>query len=220
MHTLIVTPHLMQGSTLSCALKRHNFTSLVVSPLSLSYDAHFEADALLFPHPLIKEQWELLTKFLKNINTNIPLILFNQSEKIFFKEKPLSKLLRQSIFLDESILLSQMPVFIREIIQKSSPPQEVRIGQIILNRTSRCVKFEDQSVELSRKEFYLLELFLLNNGRIISRDYIIDYVWDRRDYVAQNTIDVYVSRLRKKIAPFSSKPIIRTIPCLGYQLDI
>jgi len=210
----------MQGSTLSCALKRHNFTSLVVSPLSLSYDAHFEADALLFPHPLIKEQWELLTKFLKNINTNIPLILFNQSEKIFFKEKPLSKLLRQSIFLDESILLSQMPVFIREIIQKSSPPQEVRIGQIILNRTSRCVKFEDQSVELSRKEFYLLELFLLNNGRIISRDYIIDYVWDRRDYVAQNTIDVYVSRLRKKIAPFSSKPIIRTIPCLGYQLDI
>ena len=135
-------------------------------------------------------------------------------------EKPFEPLLKQSIFLDQSIQLSQLPLLIREIVQKTSPQRDISFGQMTLDRMTRKVSYADQSIELSRKEFYLLELFLLNSGRIISRDYIIDYVWDKRDYVAQNTIDVYISRLRKKLTPITPKPLIRTIPCLGYQLDL
>ncbi len=220
MHILIVTPHLMQGSTLSFALKRHNFTTLIVSPLSLSYSDYIEADAFVFPHALIKEQWDLLRDFLKTVSAGVPLVFFHRSERRTVMEEPFEHLLKQSIFLDPTIPLSQVPFFIREIVQKCSPQRDVKIGQLTLDRSTRKVCYGDQSVELSRKEFYLLELFLLNSGRIISRDYIIDYVWDKRDYVAQNTIDVYISRLRKKLTPITPRPLIRTIPCLGYQLDL
>lgn len=220
MHILIVTPHLMQGSTLSFALKRHNFTTLIVSPLSLSYSNYVEADGIVFPHPLIKEQWNLLEDFFRSISKAVPLIFLQRSERRNMTEKRFEPLLKQSIFLDPSIELSQLPFFIREIVQKCSPQRDVKIGQLTLDRTARKVSHGKQSINLSRKEFFLLELFLLNSGRIISRDYIIDYVWDKRDYVAQNTIDVYISHLRKKLTPITSKPLIRTIPCLGYQLDL
>lgn len=220
MHILIVTPHLMQGSTLSFALKRHNFTTLILSPMSLSYSDYVEADAIVFPHPLILEQWNMLEAFFRNLSPTLPLIFYNRSERRILRNKPFEPLLKQSIFLDQSIPLSQAPFFIREIVQKISPQKDVRIGQLTLDRISRKVFHGDQNIVLSRKEFYLLELFLLNSGRIISRDFIIDTVWDKRDYVAQNTIDVYISRLRKKLTPFSPRPQIRTIPCLGYQLDI
>lgn len=220
MHILIVTPHLMQGSTLSFALKRHNFTTLIVSPLSLSYSNYVEADGIVFPHPLIKEQWNMLEGFFRSISTGVPLIFLQRSERRNMTEKRFEHLLKQSIFLDPSIQLSQIPFFIREIVQKCTPQRDVKIGRLTLDRCNRKVSHGQQSISLSRKEFYLFELFLLNSGRIISRDYIIDYVWDKRDYVAQNTIDVYISRLRKKLTPIAPKPLIRTIPCLGYQLDL
>ncbi len=220
MHTLIITPNILQGSTLSFALKRHNFSSLIVSPFSLAHHPPIEADGLVFPHPLVKDQWNFVYEFLKEISPRTPLIFFHPGERRYFQKNPYDKLLRQCIFLDPSTALSQMPLIIQEILQKSTPKREMQVGPLLLDRMSRRVVLEGHQIDLSRKEFFLLELFLLNCNRIISRDFIIDYVWDRRDYVAQNTIDVYVSRLRKKIHPLSKKPLIRTIPCLGYQLDI
>ncbi len=220
MHTLIITPNILQGSTLSLALKRHNFSSLIVSPLTLSYHTHIETDGLIFPHPLSSDQWGFVYELLKNISPQTPLVFFHQSERSHLLKHPFDKLLRQCIFLDPTTALSQIPLIIQEILQKNAPKREMQVGPLLLDRMSRRVTIQKQEVNLSRKEFFLLELFLLNSNRIISRDFIIDYVWDRRDYVAQNTIDVYISRLRKKIHPLADKPLIRTIPCLGYQLDI
>ena len=69
------------------------------------------------------------------------------------------------------------------------------------------------------KEFFLFELLSKNQGHIISRERIIDYVWDKHHYVAPNTIDVYVSRLRKKLRTLKKHWNISTIPCLGYSLE-
>jgi hypothetical protein len=220
MHILIITPQLLQGATLSNTLRRHNVTSLHLSPLTLSYHEHIDADGLVFPHTLTKEQWNLVLPFLSNLSTHIPLIFLTVSDRHFFQHRPLDRFLSQSIFLDTAIPLSQIPFLIREIVQKSTPHKDLQIGQISLDRMTRTLHFKNKAIELSKKEFFLFELFLLNTGRIISRDYIIDYVWDKRDYVSQNTIDVYISRLRKKISPYSPKPLIRTVPCLGYQLDL
>ncbi|MBT4937388.1 helix-turn-helix domain-containing protein, partial [Candidatus Peregrinibacteria bacterium] len=78
----------------------------------------------------------------------------------------------------------------------------------------------NQSVQLTRKEFYLMKLFMQNVGRVLSHEKIIDCVWDRREYVARNTIEVYISRLRKKIKCENQTSSIKTIPCLGYKLVI
>lgn len=220
MHILIVTPHLLQGSTLSLALKRKNCSSMVLSPLSLNYNTDFEADAVLFPHSMIKEQWELIQPYFQTISKSLPLIFFNLSDRQFFLDKAMEKLLPQCLFLSENLPLNYISQLVKEVVQKDVQNQDFAIGSFSLDITSRTLKNKQTSIELTRKEYYLLELFMMNTGRIISRDYIIDYVWDKRDYVAQNTIDVYISRLRKKLARLPEKPLIRTVPCLGYQMEI
>lgn len=193
---------------------------MVLSPLSLNYNADFEADAVLFPHPLIKEQWELIQPYFRTISKSLPLIFFNVGDRQFFLEQPLEKLLPQCLFLNENLALSQISQLVKEVVQKEIQHHDLEIGAFSLDINSRTLKNKKISIELTRKEYYLLELFMTNTGRIISRDYIIDYVWDKRDYVAQNTIDVYISRLRKKLSQLPQKPLIRTIPCLGYQMEI
>lgn len=220
MRILIVTPHLLNGSNLSQSLKRHNLHSLIVSPLSLAYHPQIEADALIFPNELIAEQWELMTPFLENLNPRTPLIFLQQENRHFLMKEPNLKFLSQAIFFDSNLPTSQFPNLLKEILEKVPPKPEMQIGELRIDRFSRRVHYQNRFIELSRKEFFLLELFLLNSGRIITRDFIIDYVWDKRDYVSQNTIDVYICRLRKKIQPLTQKPLIRTIPCLGYQLDL
>ncbi len=59
---------------------------------------------------------------------------------------------------------------------------------------------------------------MLNVGQVTTRDNIAEYVWDKRNFVAQNTIDVYISRLRRKLQIKSGRSLIETVPCLGYKL--
>lgn len=220
MQVFILTQEILDSSTLVHSLARQNIKSIVLSHESLAKYTYLDADAILFHETLQNVEWNGLLSTLLHISKKIPLLFLGYKDPLLFKVLSSKKLLEQSIFLDAAIPFSQLPLLIREIIQKAAPKEDITIGSITLDRLNRTVLLEDDKVELSKKEFFLFELFLINHGRIISRDYIIDYVWDKRRYVAQNTIDVHISRLRKKMAPYPSRPTIRTVPSLGYTLDL
>ncbi|MBI2638475.1 response regulator transcription factor [Candidatus Peregrinibacteria bacterium] len=88
-----------------------------------------------------------------------------------------------------------------------------------LNLENRFVRREDQIIPLRNKEFSLLEYFIINRGKILTRNSILEYVWDRNANFASNTVDVHVNRLRRKIDdPFHDK-LIHTVYCVGYIFD-
>ena len=222
MHVLIITPHQLQGSMLVNALKRKNLKSMTCLPSSLNYEWFPETDAVLIPHPLSIKQWQLIKRFLSNLKVNIPLVTLGSINQLIFERTEFCEILPRIVPINESLKLDQIPLILKESIKRSFQTiktTKINVGSVELDRNKRKVSISGVASFLTKKEFYLLELLMLNAGQVISRDAIIDYVWDRRSFVAPNTIDVYISRLRKKIDKRVNKTFITTVPCLGYQFE-
>ncbi len=139
-----------------------------------------------------------------------------------FNEQEFKEFLPRTVLIEDNILLEEIPSIIHECGGQRLTESKVRYLQInamILDRKNRKIVLGSYSENLTKKEYFLLELLMINAGEVTSRDSIIDYVWDRRNYISQNTIDVYISKLRKKIDDKSKKSLISTFPCLGYQFN-
>lgn len=94
-------------------------------------------------------------------------------------------------------------------------------GDLTLNTVTYEVKRGGIPIALSRKEFALLEYLLRNKGRILSKDQIINHVWDFDADVLPNTVEVYIGYLRNKIdRPFRNSPaLIKTVRGFGYKIE-
>lgn len=92
-----------------------------------------------------------------------------------------------------------------------------------LDVLSRSVSLNKRPLELTSREYALLEIFMQNPGRVLSRNLICDRIWDSSRDVDANLLDVYMSRLRTKLegAPGETfgQPFIRTVRGVGYQLQ-
>jgi DNA-binding response OmpR family regulator len=95
----------------------------------------------------------------------------------------------------------------------------LKVDDLTLDPASYQVKRADQAVNLSAKEFALLEYMMRNVGQILSKDNIISHVWDFDADILPNTVEVYIGYLRTKIdKPFKSKPLIQTLRGFGYRI--
>lgn len=92
----------------------------------------------------------------------------------------------------------------------------LRAGGILMNIKDHIVKVDNGEVELTKKEYALLEYFLRNKNQILSRLQILTHVWDQNVDTFTNTVDVHVASLRKKIS--NNGDIIRTVHGVGYML--
>jgi DNA-binding response OmpR family regulator len=94
----------------------------------------------------------------------------------------------------------------------------LRVGDLEVDRISQHVKRAGKRIELTPKEYALLEYLAANPGRVFSRTMIIEHVWDRSFEGLTNIVDVYVRHLRSKVDdPFPTK-LIRTVRGVGYGL--
>ena len=78
-------------------------------------------------------------------------------------------------------------------------PPTLRVGGLALDTAAREVLLDGEPVDLSTKEFGLLELFMRHPGEVLTRERILDHVWDEHYDSFSNTVDVYVGRLRRKL---------------------
>ncbi|RTR35762.1 response regulator transcription factor [Robertmurraya yapensis] len=88
-----------------------------------------------------------------------------------------------------------------------------------LNVTKSTIEFESQSTELSRNEFILLQLMMRNIGKIVSREDMMQALWNEEQFVDDNTLTVNVNRLRRKIAALGLEDFIVTRKGLGYLIE-
>ncbi len=96
----------------------------------------------------------------------------------------------------------------------------LELGVLKLNLNRRVVGDGRAEVFLPNKEFELLLYLARNRGRVLSRNNILENVWDMNFIVSTNTVDVHVSKLRKILkASFDVDDMIKTVPCSGYILE-
>ena len=91
-------------------------------------------------------------------------------------------------------------------------------GSIRLDLISHGVTSDGRRVDLTSREFALLELFLQNPTRLLTRTYIAEKVWEASYDLETNLIDVYIRRLRRKLEASPGRPVIKTVRGSGYQL--
>jgi DNA-binding response OmpR family regulator len=97
----------------------------------------------------------------------------------------------------------------------------LKLGNLSLNPVTYEVKRGKTTIKLSQKEFALLEYLLLHGDQVVTKDTIINHVWDGDALVLPNTVEVYIGYLRAKIdRPFTDQPpLIHTLRGFGYKLS-
>ncbi len=94
----------------------------------------------------------------------------------------------------------------------------LQFEQLVLNRKARQVYYRHQEIELTAKEFNLLEYFMRHPNQVLTRNQILDGVWSYENFVSSNTIEVYIRYLRIKLEAQGAKQLIQTVRGVGYVL--
>lgn len=117
-------------------------------------------------------------------------------------------------------LMARVNASIRRAQQpNSSHPKRIRFGKVILDYKTHRAWLEDKELNLSPREYSMLELFMQNPKRIYSRDELIEKVWGLDFDGDSKTVDVHICWLRQKIEEDPNKPkIIQTVRGFGYRL--
>lgn len=124
-------------------------------------------------------------------------------------------------YLTKPFAFAELLVRVKALLRR--PPvqhgHELRVGDLELDRLTHQVRRAGQRIELTSKEYSLLEYLAANSGRVLSRTMIVEHVWDESFEGLTNIVDVYVRHLRAKVDdPFPNK-LIHTVRGVGYALD-
>lgn len=95
---------------------------------------------------------------------------------------------------------------------------EIRLGDLFLNTVTREVRRADEAVELTTKEYVILEYFMRHPNAVISRTMLEEHAWDYDLDSVSNLVDVYVGRLRRKLDDENGESLIQTVRGAGYRL--
>jgi two-component system, OmpR family, response regulator RegX3 len=100
----------------------------------------------------------------------------------------------------------------------AAPEGPIEIGPLRLDRARRAAALDGDEIELTRKEYELLELLMVEAGSVITRERLIDEVWDVNWFGSTKTLDVHVSSLRRKLGDSSRSPrFIHTVRGVGFR---
>ncbi|HET6863992.1 MAG TPA: response regulator transcription factor [Candidatus Saccharimonadales bacterium] len=109
---------------------------------------------------------------------------------------------------------------LRALMRRPQKTQEntIKVGDLSLDTVSYRVERNGKPIDLSAKEFALLEYMMRNAGRVLSKENIISHVWDFDADILPNTVEVYIGYLRNKIDKPFPKPLLHTNRGFGYML--
>lgn len=114
-------------------------------------------------------------------------------------------------------LLARVRALLRRPVEQQSTI--LKAGDLALNTVTYEVTRNDKPIQLTGKEFALLEYMLRNQNRPLSKEVIIAHVWDYDADILPNTVEVYIKYLRSKVDDPFTKPLIRTMRGFGYKLQ-
>jgi len=116
--------------------------------------------------------------------------------------------------LDE--VMARIHAILRRTKAAEAEPSIIDAGSVVINQDAHEVSIEGKPVELSPTEYKLLRFLVLNADRVLTKAQILDHVWEYDFNGDMGIVESYVSYLRKKLDPLSSRPLIQTKRGVGY----
>ena len=123
-------------------------------------------------------------------------------------------------YLAKPFNLDELGARVRSLLRRQSAKKQTVLEHrdIRLDLLARLVTLNSAPVELTQREFALLEVFLQNPGRVLPRSLICEKIWETYYDADSNLLDVYVWKLRSKLEPDPEHPLFKTVRGVGYQL--
>jgi len=124
-------------------------------------------------------------------------------------------------YLTKPFAFEELLVRVKALFRRggAEPSDMLRIGDLEVDRARQQVRRAGKRIELTSKEYSLLEYLCANAGRVTSRTMIIEHVWDESFQGLTNIVDVYVRHLRSKVDDGHPKKLIRTVRGVGYVIS-
>lgn len=113
------------------------------------------------------------------------------------------------------ILLAKINAVLRRAMQYSEE-NKIEDGKLVLLEDSLKLQYEHKTVELSKSEYKIIKLLMQNSGKLVSRDELFDVLTDYNRFVAENTLNVNISRIKSKLKELGLNHVITTKRGLGY----
>ena len=178
-----------------------------------------QADLLLLDINLPYTDGEFICKEIRK-TSNVPIIMVTS------RDSEMDELLSLNYGADQyvtkpyniQILLAKIVGLLKRNQNAGNNPDKIDCGEFVLNTAGRIIEKEDNKVELTKNEYKILEYLVIHRQQVISRDEIMDYIWESEEFVDDNTLNVNIKRLRMKLEELGLTDQIETRRGQGYLL--
>jgi DNA-binding response OmpR family regulator len=221
MKILVVEDERKLGQFIQKGLQEASYTALLVGTCTAAEDALAEAhyDAIVLDLGLPDGSGLDLLRRWRQAGFHEPVLILSARGQVEDRVAGLN--LGADDYLPKPFSFDELLARLRSLLRREGKQKRTRYQHagIEMDLLSRKVTAGGRAVELTGREFALLELFLANPGRVLTRTQIAERIWETSFDSETNLIDVYVKKLRAKLPPGSDgEPVIRTMRGVGYLL--
>jgi two-component system, OmpR family, response regulator len=162
--------------------------------------------------------FEVLTE-LRESGAKMPVIMLTARDSTDDKVRGLDA--GADDYLTKPFTFAELEARVRALFRRGSgeASAQLQIGDLVLDPVSHTFKRDEQTIDLTPKEYAVLENFMRSPGRVMTRTQIIEHVWQYQFDTDTNLVDVYVNRLRRKIGD-PKGAILQTVRGVGYTLRL
>ena len=184
--------------------------------LDLATTYHY--DLVILDQMLPKLDGSEILRRIRSKNNQVPVLVLTARDAVTDKVGTFEA--GADDYLTKPFAFAELLVRIKALLRRGpvSRTSVVRVADLELDRLSQQVKRGGRRIELTSKEYSLLEYLMSNAGRVLSRTMIIEHVWDQSFDGITNIVDVYVRHLRDKIDDPAERKLIRTVRGVGYTI--
>ena len=222
MRVLVVEDEHKIANSIKKGLEQESFAVDVAFDGEYGFDlaSTEEYDVIILDVMLPKMDGVELCKKLRGKNIHTPILILTAKGELDDKVNGLNA--GADDYLIKPFAFAELIARIKALTRRPKQTQRttLKVADLTLDTLSFQVKRGSTEIELSKKEFGLLEFLMRNQGKILTKDQITNHVWDYDADILPNTVEVYIGYLRKKVDRQSTgKPrLIRTVRGFGYRL--
>jgi DNA-binding response OmpR family regulator len=185
----------------------------------LEYAMTYEYDLIILDLMLPIVDGNGVLRAIRIKNSHVPILILTARDAV--QDKVNNFEAGADDYLTKPFSFAELVVRVRALLRRGPiiRASTIRVADLELDRLSQQVRRAGRRVDLTSREYALLEYLMTNPGRVFSRNMIIEHVWDQSFDGMTNIVDVYVSHLRSKVDDGHNRKLIQTVRGVGYSID-
>jgi DNA-binding response OmpR family regulator len=187
---------------------------------ALHYLEYFSYEIVILDLNLPDMSGHEVLRYIRKSNRSLPVLILTARDSIADKVENFE--LGADDYLTKPFSFTELVLRVKALLRRGQSPNRtdvLQVADLVLDRSAHQVRRKERLIELTAKEFALLEYLMVNAGRVLSRTMIVENVWDQSFEGLTNIVDVYVRQLRKKIDEGNDLKLLRTVRGVGYSIN-